>query len=139
MAIYFETKAVYDKMQKDGEVRKTSETFIVDAQTFAEAEERTISNIIPHTGGEVTVKAAKRTSITEIYNPDAEKFFLAKVAFIVLDENTGKEKKNVSQMLIGAEDIDRAKSNLEVMMQGTMSDWQLQSLSETAIVEVFRA
>lgn len=49
--MYFETKAVYDKMHEDGEVRKTAETFIVEALTFAEAEERTISNIIPHTGG----------------------------------------------------------------------------------------
>ena len=39
---------------------------------------------------------------------EADKFYLAKVAFVTIDERSGKEKKTVSQWLIGGTDFNDA-------------------------------
>ena len=38
-ANWFETRVRYDKMMEDGQNKKTTETYVVDAYTFGEAEE----------------------------------------------------------------------------------------------------
>lgn len=135
--MYFEVKARYDRMLENGAVKKVTEPYLVDALSFAEAEAKAIENITPHISGEVEIRAVKRTPIAEMFNPDADRFFLAKVAFITLDDKSGKEKKSVSQMLVGGSDYDEAKANFENGMKRTISDYELQSLSETGIVEIF--
>jgi F420-0:gamma-glutamyl ligase len=137
MALYFEAAVRYEKMLENGSVKRVTEKYIVDALSFAEAEARAIDNITPHISGDVEVRAVKRTPIAEIMEADADRYFLAKVAFITLDERSGVEKKSVSQMLVGGSDYDEAKANLEDAMKGTVSDYELQSLSETGIVDVF--
>lgn len=138
MAMYFEVKARYDRMQENGSVKKVTEPYIVDALSFAEAEARAFEKITPYVSGDVEIRAVKRTPIAEIFEPDADKFFLAKVAFVTLDGKTATERKSTSQMLVGGVDYDDAKANFEAGMKGTIADFELQSLSETAIVEIFR-
>lgn len=47
MALYFETAVRYDKMGENGKVKKTTEKFLVDALSFAEAEARLPRNAHP--------------------------------------------------------------------------------------------
>lgn len=136
MPTYFETAIRYNKLCDDGKTKKTTERYIVEADSFAEAEFRTLQARQPYTSDDCTLTACRHTSITEIYNTDADRFFLARVAFITVDERTAKEKRAIIPILIGADDYDRATANLDVHMQGTMSDWQLISLAETPIVAV---
>lgn len=137
MATYFEVVCRYDKTQENGSVKKSNEPYIIDALSFTEAESTAVEKVTPYAGGEMQVRSIRRTPIAEIINPDGDKFFLAKVSFVTLDEKTGAEKKSVSQMLVGGADIDGAKAQLEDAMRGTVSDWELASLAETNIVEVF--
>lgn len=137
MAIYFECKIRYDKVVESGAVKRVCESYLVDALTFTEAEARLIESVTPYISGDFSVAAIKKTKIAEIVNADAEKFFLAKVAFISYDERTGSERKTASHILVGAPDIDKAKADFEDAMNGTVSDYELQSLSETQIMEVF--
>lgn len=135
--MYFEVKARYDRQLDNGAMKKVTEPYIVDALSFAEAEARAIDNISPMVGCEVDIRTVKRTPIAEVYNPDSDKFFLTKVAFISFDERTGAEKKIISQFIIGAEDIDAAKDNFEEMMRGTASDYELLLLCETGFIDIF--
>lgn len=136
MPTYFETAVRYDKLCEDGKTRKVTDRLIVDAQSFTEAEARTIEARRPYISGDFTLNACKRTPIAEIYNTEADRFFLARVAFITIDERTAKERRAITQILIGADDYDRAAANLDIHMQGTLSDWQLISLAETPIIAV---
>lgn len=135
--MYFECAVRFDKTLENGAVRRMTEKYLVDALSFTEAEATIINELSPLISGEFSIPSIKRTKISEIFNTGADKFFLAKVAFITLDEKTGAEKKSTVQMLVGGADYDEAKANFEEGMAGTLSDFELQSLSETAILEVF--
>ena len=139
MSLYFETAVSYDKMQENGTIKKTTERFLVDALSFAEAEGRTIEERSPYMSGDFNVKVARKTPIAEIFNLGAERYYLAKVAFITIDEKTATEKRAISQILVGAEDFNVAYENFLDGMKDTMADYELISLAETPIMDVYPA
>lgn len=139
MALYFETAVRYDKMLENGSVKKTTEKFLVDALSFAEAEARTTEERTPYMSGDFDVRAAKKTKIAEIFNLGAERYYLAKVAFVTIDEKTATEKRSITQILVGASDFKEAYDNFLDGMKGTMADFELVSLAETPIMDVYPA
>ena len=140
MAMWYETSVTYDKMMENGSVKKVTEKYLVDSLSFAEAEARTTEERKPFTPSDFDVRAAKRTKITQIFGDnEAERFYLAKVAFITIDEKTAAEKRTVSQILVGAKDFDDALQIFKDGMKDTMADWELVSLSETQIMQVYPA
>jgi len=97
MALWFECKVRYDKMQENGMVKKVNEPYLVDALTFTEAEARIIEEMKPFISGEYSISSEKKTRISEIFfNEGAYRYYLVKVNFITLDENSGVEKNTVS-------------------------------------------
>lgn len=139
MANWFEVKATYDKTQENGSIAKVTEPFLFDALSFTEAESRAIEELTPFISGEFTVKACKRTPIAEIFNLSAERYYLAKVAFITIDEKTAQEKRSISQILVGSSNFKEAYDNFLEGMKGTMADFELVSLAETPIMDVYPA
>ena len=139
MALYFETAVRYDKMLENGTIKKTTEKFLVDALSFAEAEARTTEERTPYMSGDFDVRAAKKTKIAEIFNLGADRYYLAKVAFITIDEKTAQEKRSISQILVGASDFKEAYDNFLDGMKDTMADFELVSLAETPIMDVYPA
>ena len=139
MALYFETAVRYDKMLENGKVKKTTEKFLVDALSFAEAEARTTKERTPYMSGDFDVKAAKKTKIAEIFNLGAERYYLAKVAFITINQETAQEKRSISHILVGASDFKEAYDNFLDKMGDTLADFELVSLAETTIMDVYPA
>lgn len=138
MALWFECKVRYDKMMENGIVKKVNEPYLVDALSFTEAEARIIEEQTPFISGEFSVSAVKRTKISEIFRDDsADKWYLAKVAFITIDEKTAVEKRSISQILVAASDFKGAFDNFMEGMSGTMADFELVSLSETPLMDVY--
>lgn len=140
MALYFETACRYDKMGENGEVKKVTEKFLIDAMSFTEAESRTTEERRPYISGDFTVSAAKRTKIAEVVgDKEPDRYYLAKLAFISIDEKSGVEKRSVSQLLVGADNFIRAIDEINEAMRGTMADYEIVSLSESPILEVYPA
>ena len=138
MAQWFECKVRYDKMVEQGIVKKVTESFLVDALSFTEAEARIIEEQTPFISGEFSVSAVKRTKISEIFRDDrADKWYLAKVAFITIDEKTAAEKRAISQILVAGSSFDGAYDNFKDGMKGVMGDFDLVSLTETALLDVY--
>lgn len=140
MALWFECKVRYDKMQENGMVKKVNEPYLVDALTFTEAEARIIEEMKPFISGEYSISAEKKTKISEIFfNEGGDRYYLVKVNFITLDENSGVEKKTVSQILVQASDFDSALANFKEGMKGSMADYEIGSITETMLMDVFPA
>lgn len=140
MANWFECKIRYDKVMENGMVKKVNEPYLIDALSFTEAEARIIKEMTPFISGDFSVSAVKRTKISEIFRDDtADKWYLAKVAFITIDEKTGAEKKSVSQMLVAGSDFRNAFDNFMDGMKGTLGDFELVSLNETPLMDVYDA
>ena len=138
MANYFEVVIKYDKMQENGSVKRVSEKYIADALSCTEAEARVTEEMQPFISGGFLATSVKTTPIAEIFNLGAERYYLAKVAFITIDEKTAAEKRSISQILVGASDFKEAYDNFLVGMGGTLADYEIVSLAETPIMDVYQ-
>lgn len=138
MALWFECKVKFDKMQENGSVKKVNEPYLVDALSFTEAEARIIEMITPYISGEFTISAVKKTRISEIFwNESGDRYYMVKVLFITLDEKTAVEKKSASFILVQASDFKNALDTFEKGMNGTMADYEIASITETPLMDVF--
>lgn len=139
MANYIETALQYDKVMENGLIKRVNERFLVDALSFTEAEARITEEMSPYISGEFSVSAVKKTKIAEVFFHEAKDYnYLVKVAFITIDEKTNVEKRAVSQILVQADNFKEAYDNFLDGMKGTMADFEILSISETPIVEVFK-
>lgn len=137
---WFECKVRYEKTLENGLVKKVTEPYLVDALSFTEAERRFIEEIEPFMSGEFQVTDIKRAKYAELFETDedaADRWFKAKVAFITLDEKSGAEKKSNQNMLIQASDLRDAVKRLDKGMEGTMAYYEIASIAETPIMDVF--
>lgn len=140
MANWIESAVSFDKIQENGTVKKVTEKNLFDALSFTECEARTIEEMTPYISGEFSVKAVKRTKISEIFFDDtADKFYLVCVAFVTIDEKTAAEKRTISQILVQASDFDGAVASFKEGMKGTMADWEIISVAETPYMGVYPA
>lgn len=139
-AIWFEAKIRYEKMMEDGCLKKVTETYVIDALSFGEAEKRILEEMTSYVSGEVEVCALKIAPYKEIFFADSnmdDKWYVAKLAFITIDEKTDKEKKTRVCHLVNAGNINAAVKNIEEQMAGTMIDYDTFNVSETQILDVF--
>ncbi len=140
MALWFECKVRYDKMQENGMVKKVNEPYLVDALTFTEAEARIMEEMKPFISGEYSISSEKKTKISEIFfNEGGDRYYLVKVNFITLDEKSGAEKKTATLILVQAADFEDALKNFLEGMKGTMGDFEIASIAETPLMDVFPA
>ncbi|MBQ4228677.1 MAG: DUF4494 domain-containing protein [Bacteroidaceae bacterium] len=138
---WFECKVRYDKTLESGLIKKTTETYLVDALSFTEAEKRFIEEIEPFMTGEFMVTDIKRARLTDLFDSDDlndDKWFKARIAYISIDEKTAVEKRTVQNALVQANDFHRALARLDEGMKGTLGEWVIVSITETAIIDVFK-
>ena len=138
---WFECKVRYDKTLETGLLKKVTKSYLVDALSFTEAEERFLQEIEPMMSGEYSVSDIKRAKISELFesiDTTDDKWYKAKVAYIAYDEKKGVEKRTNQIMLIQAKDLRVAVQNLDKGMQGTMGDWDIISIAETPIMDIFK-
>ncbi len=138
MTNWFECKVKYEKTLETGTQKKVTESYLVDAMTFTDAEARIIEEMTPFIVGEFEVTAVKKERISELFqDPDGDKWYRCKVMFVTLDEKSGVEKKSPSVMLVQASNFEEAVKNLQDGMKGTMSDWEINTITETSLMDVF--
>ena len=118
--MWYESKAKFEQVQEDGCTKMVTESYMVDALTFTEAEARTMEEVAQYVSGELDVVALKRTNIKEVrYNADGDK------------------KKTSYNVLVQASSIEDGKKQVELLMQGSMQDWELKSITENNIMDVY--
>lgn len=82
----------------------------------------------------------KKSNIAEIFRDDSgDKWYKVKVAFITIDEKTAAEKRKASYILVQASDFKSAYDNFIDGMKGTMADFEIVAITETAIMDVYAA
>lgn len=138
---WFECKVQYDKTQENGLIKSTKEAYLVDALSFTEAEETITKEIEPFMSGEFMVSDIKRARIAELFeNEDlnADRWYKVKIGFISYDEKSEKEKIVTQTDIVQATNFKNALETLEKAMHGTLGDYKIISITETALMDVFR-
>ena len=137
---WFECKVKYDKTLETGAVKTVTEPYLVDALSFTEAEARITEEMQPFISGEFTVSAVRRVNLSDIfYNESGDRWYKVKTNFITIDEKPAVEKKTASFQLVQASEFKEA---LDVFMEGmkdTMADFEIASITETMLMDVFSA
>lgn len=123
MHTWFECKIRYEKTMENGMIQKVTESYLVDALSFTEAEARIIEEVTPFITGEFTVSDIKRANYSELFVSDeeaADRWFKCRLFFITLDEKSGAEKKAISFVLVQAADLRDAVRKLDEGMKDSL-------------------
>lgn len=140
MSDWFQCTVKYDKTIENGQQKKVTEPYLVDAISFTEAERRIIEEFSPLMSGAFEVSDIKRAHYAELFestDESADRFFKAKLIFVTLDEKSGKEKKSTQQVLIQASNLRDSIQRLDEGMKGSMMDYTIASVQETLIMDVY--
>lgn len=140
MSQWFETKVKYDKTLETGAIKAVTEPYLVDALSFTEAEARITEEMQPYISGEYTVTAVKKCRFDDIFwNDGGDRWFKVKINMITIDEKTGAEKRTPSFYLVQASDFQQALEIFTKGMKGTLFDYEIAQINETALMDVFTA
>lgn len=135
---WFECKIKYEKMDDKGKGKKVSETYLVDALTFSEAETRICKEVAPFMTGEFSVAGIKKAGINEIFpSEEGDRWYKCKMSFVSIDEVDAKERRVASTVLVLGSDIKEAWDNLATAMKDSMADYDVSSITETQIMDIF--
>ena len=137
---WFETKIRYDKTMEDGRDKKVTEAYTVEALSFTEAESAITEEMSHYISGEFDVKAITRAPYGEIFFSDVDsddRWYRARLAFITIDEKTEKEKRSNVVYLVQAASLDNARQYVNEVMDKTVIDYEVVSISETLLLDVF--
>lgn len=135
---WFECKVKYNKADDQGLTRRVTETYLVDALSFSEAENRIIEERTPYIKGDFSIIGMKKAGINEIYpHEEGDRWFKCKVVFVTVDEVNAKEKKVSTTILVFGSDILSAWNNLKEDLSDTMTDYTVPAIVETSIDDIY--
>ena len=142
MNYWFECKVSYERQADSMGMKKVSESYLVDALSFTEAEERITKEIRPFVSvGELEVVNIRRARIAELFlNEEAEddRYFRAKVNFITVDEKSGSEKKTSATMIVKSDSLPNAVTELKAQLDSQMASYEIAAVTDTLILDVFQ-
>lgn len=158
---WYQVKARLERVQDDGNQKMVLENYLVQAFSFGMAENAIQKEIAPFASGEFDIISVARKNYSEIItdkfgfesridggarrilgqknastNPD--KWFKCKLNFITLDERSGKEKKTSQFFLVNANTAMTAHELVDNFMMSSFSDYVVEQVDETKILEVFK-
>ena len=142
MNYWFECRVSYERQADSVGMKKVSESYLVDALSFTEAEERIIKEVRPFVSvGELEVVNIRRARIAELFLSDEaedDRYFRAKVNFITVDEKSGSEKKTSATMIVKSDSLPNAVTELKAQLDSQMASYEIAAVTDTQILDVFQ-
>ena len=135
---WYEVRVVLERTIENGQTAKVKEDYLVQAVNVTDAETRIIEELKEVIKGEFEIDSVKKKKIAEMMKAESgDVWHKVRVSYVTINEKNGEEKKKAETMMVKAVDVFEAVDTLRKGMKGTMSDWELSSVAETAIVEAF--
>jgi len=135
---WYECKVKYRKMQESGEQKVVTETYLLDAISYTEAETRINEEMQTYTSEEFKITNIKVANYSEIHPVEnTDRWYKSKVSLIAFDEESGKERKSNIYLLVQGNDLKEAFDNTNTAMKGTLGDYTIPSITESLVMDVF--
>lgn len=135
---WFECKVKYLKVDQNGKERNVTETYLLDAMSFTEAEARIIAELETMVRGEFSVTDIRKSKIAEVFPfENGEWWYRATINLVTIDEEAGKEKRLRTLYLVQADDIAEALQRLEQSLSFLLVPYVTSALAVSTIVDVF--
>lgn len=138
MAEWFQTKVKFLRQMDNGLIKAVTEQYLVDALSFTEAEARILMEVGEGTR-EITMMSVARSNIKEVvFYGDTDLWYKVKVIYIVADEESEKEKKVTTFLLVNANDLREAYDRTEEHLKEMVVPYSVPQIQETPIMEVYQ-
>ena len=139
MANWFECKVRYDKLQENGAVKKVTEPYLVDALSFTEAEARITEEQTPFNIGRIQrVGCEAHQNRRNILQRGRRPLVSCQSRIHYNRRKTAAEKRSTSLILVQASNFKEAHENFVKGMAGTMAAYDILSISETPLMDVYK-
>lgn len=137
MSNWFSCKIKYQRELESGKIEKTTEQYLVQAISYTDAEARIYSDAETRIQGEFMVDSISKSNLNDVIPfEDSVDWYKVKCNLIAFDEETEKEKKTSMYLLIAAFNIKVAYERIENYMKDSMSDYVIESIAYTKILDV---
>lgn len=139
---WVEVRVSYDGVAENGKETNMKETWLVRAATFAEAESRAYEEVSGnHSISDVDVEACTKRNISAVWvsstNDGLRKFYKVRCEGLLVNEETGKERRCKRDYLIGSPNLLEAYETFIKCMSGTeFSEYEVSGINLTPIVEI---
>lgn len=139
MQTLFECKIRFQKIDdRSGKEKRVTETYLFDAISYTEAEERAYKTMEEFISGEFSVASIRKAKYAEVIpSDDGDRWYKVKVSFLSVDEASGREKRVSQTVLVLACDIKDACDKTIDGMNGTTDDFEINSVIESSIMDYF--
>jgi len=135
---FFEVKVNYTRQMGTDNPGHVKETYLVEANTPKECQERIIEELKPFVfGEELEVDSIKKKNLYDIYTSpcNSDIWFAAKVEMIIVTDE-GSEKRKPVNILIQEGDIVSATSTLNKKLASI--DSEVIGVAKSPILEIYR-
>lgn len=137
MSNWFSCKIKYQRELESGKIEKTTEQYLVQAISYTDAEARIYADAETRIQGEFMVDSISKSNLNDVIPfEDSVDWYKVKCNLIAFDEETEKEKKTSMYLLIAAFNIKVAYERIENYMKDSMSDYVIESIAYTKILDV---
>ena len=138
MTTWYECRVKSLKVDQGGFERKVTDTYLLDAVSYTNAEARVYEIMPTITKGDFQVVKISPSNITEIINNgDGEWWWKAKISLVTIDEEGGKEKKVNNYLLVSADNMAAAVVYLSEGLSYMLVPYFLESMVLSQVVEVY--
>ena len=136
---FFLCKVAMPEMQENGVEKDVTKQYAINALDWAEAQMRITEYLTPYAKSGMTIKDIKPAKFSEIFFTDVDTddaWYAAKLAYITIDERSGKEKRKMHTHLFQASSLDDASKVIGEAMGNTMIDYAKTEIKDSKIFEV---
>ena len=135
---WFTVKVKYTKQLDNGALKRVSEPYLLAAMTFTDAEARIYEELGEMIKGEFNVVGITRTEIHDIFAyDDADTWYKCKVRYENFDADSEKARKVSQNFLVAARSVKEAFDRMKESLATLMVDFEIPSIMESPIVEIF--
>ncbi len=138
MRTWFTCKVKYAKENEEGLLKSISETYLVDAVSFTEAEAILYDRLASQIRGDFQVTPVGKSHIVDVFfYEDADTWHKCKIQYLVADGDSGKEKLVTQYMIVTADDVRQAYDRILESLSNMLVSFRVPKVEQTIIVEVF--
>ena len=132
----YEFKVSYRKKIEDKQV-KVSETYLLDALSYTEAESRATEKMQELINTNFNISKISKVSYADIFSETSgDRFYKVKVSLNYEDEN-GKMKKDNTLVLIKGDTVKDAYENLVVEYGDSIENYTIINIMESPVLDIF--
>ena len=138
MQTWFSCKVKYQKIDEHGKQVRASETYLVEAINFTEAETRIFEMMEQYGNNDIMVSGIAKTNFSEIINyEDGQYWYKAKVTWEDVSDDSGKVSKVTNYLLVAANSVKQTYERVEEAMESMMVPIDIPAISLSPILDVF--